>query len=83
MTIIYLTICGLGGVREGVIGVAGVAMATLILQIMFHKIVVSVRADNRYVSVSADNWFCRYGISLSVSVLTDMNAHIGSLTDIY
>ena len=29
----------------------------------------SVRADNRYVLVSADNRFCRYGKSLSVSVI--------------
>ena len=80
----YLPTCTTHGAREGVRGVAGVAMATLILQIMFHKIVVSAQADNRYVSVLAYNWFCRYGISLSVSVIgiDDLNAHIGSLTNI-
>ena len=32
--------------------------------------------------LSADNWFCRYWKSLSVSVSADMEGHIGSLTDI-
>ena len=36
----YLPTCTTHGAREGVRGVAGVAMATPILQIMFHKILV-------------------------------------------